>query len=81
MVRTQIQLTEAQSDRLKKLAAKKQMSVAELIRQGVNVILRAEAVSPEERKRRAMAAAGRFRSGRKDLSSAHDKYLAEAYKR
>jgi hypothetical protein len=34
---------------------------------------------PAERRRRAIAAAGRFRSGAADLSSAHDRYLAEAF--
>jgi predicted DNA-binding protein len=33
----------------------------------------------EERRRRALAAAGRFRSGVSDLSSKHDRYLEEEY--
>ena len=33
----------------------------------------------QELRRRAAAAAGRFRSGLTDLSSNHDKYLEEAY--
>jgi metal-responsive CopG/Arc/MetJ family transcriptional regulator len=33
----------------------------------------------EERRQRAVAAAGRFRSGISDLSSKHDKYLEGAY--
>lgn len=33
----------------------------------------------QELRRRAAAAAGRFRSGLADLSSNHDKYLEEAY--
>jgi hypothetical protein len=32
-----------------------------------------------ERRRRAIAAAGRFRSGAADLSSNHDRYLEEAF--
>jgi Arc/MetJ-type ribon-helix-helix transcriptional regulator len=32
-----------------------------------------------ERRRRALAAVGRFRSGVTDLSTAHDKYLEDAY--
>jgi hypothetical protein len=32
-----------------------------------------------ERRRRAIAAAGRFRSGAADLSSNHDRYLGEAF--
>ncbi len=33
----------------------------------------------EERRRRALSAAGRFRSGHSDLSSAHDRYLEDDY--
>ena len=32
-----------------------------------------------ERRRRAIAAAGKFRSGLADLSSDHDRYLEEAF--
>jgi predicted nucleic acid-binding protein len=77
MVRTQIQLTEEQAEKLKKLAARKRLSIAELVRQGVDAVLRAETISPEERKKRAIAAAGRFRSGVTDLSARHDEHLAE----
>jgi metal-responsive CopG/Arc/MetJ family transcriptional regulator len=36
-------------------------------------------VDPEEKKRRAIAAAGRFRSGVTDLAANHDRYLEESY--
>lgn len=36
-------------------------------------------IDPTERRRRAIAAAGRFRSGIRDLSSNHDKYLENSY--
>ncbi len=39
----------------------------------------ASIVNVEERKRRAIAAAGRFRSGLANLSTDHDHYLTEAY--
>lgn len=38
-----------------------------------------EITDPVERRRRAIAAAGRFRSGLTDLSKEHDKYLDDAY--
>ena len=80
MVRTQIQLTEKQAVALKRLAAKKRVSMAELIRVGVNKLLHSvETVSLEERRQRAIAMAGRFRSGRSDLSTKHDEHLAEIY--
>lgn len=36
-------------------------------------------IDPEEQRQRAIAAAGRFRSGIKDLSSFHDKHLGDSY--
>lgn len=80
MVRTQIQLTEYQAKALKELAAATERSMAELIRQSVDAFLRSSAHSSrQERKRRALAAVGRFRSGATDLSVNHDRYLSEAF--
>lgn len=79
MVRTQIRLTEEQSRRLKALAAATGTSVAELIRQGIDGVLQhATAPEPDELRRRAMEAAGRFRSSCRDVAARHDDYLAEA---
>lgn len=36
-------------------------------------------IDHKERRKRAIAAAGRFRSGISDLSTSHDKYLEETY--
>ncbi len=80
MIRTQIQLTEKQAKKLKRIAASRHHSVAELIRQAVdNMIKTALSVDIEEKRSRAVAAAGRFGSGLQDLSAEHDKYLAEAF--
>ena len=80
MVRTQIQLTEAQANALKKLALSRHLSIAELIRQAVDNILKSStAIDMEERKKRAIDAAGRFSSGKHDIARGHDKYLAEAF--
>jgi hypothetical protein len=80
MVPTQIQLTEEQSKALKKMAAQRNLSMAELIRQGIDFYLRAcGTISQEERRQRAIKAAGRFHSGLTDLSGKHDEYLAEVY--
>lgn len=80
MIRTQIQLEEAQYRALKEMAARQRVSVAELIRRAVSTWLKTSAqVSEEERRRRAIAAAGRFRSGLGDLAERHDQYLARIY--
>jgi hypothetical protein len=77
MVRTQVQLEERQYSALKAKAAAEGVSIAELIRRGVEMVLEASP-SPEERISRAIGAAGRFRSGLRDLSAGHDRYLGEA---
>jgi hypothetical protein len=80
MIRTQIQLTEDQVRSLKTLAAERQVSVAELIRQSVDHFVRlARGIDIETRRRRAIAAAGCFHADRLDISTEHDRYLVEAY--
>jgi hypothetical protein len=80
MVRTQIQLTEKQAASLKRLAASRHLSVAELIRQAVDAAIRGGMpIDQEEKRRRALAIVGRFRSGKRDISREHDKYLGEAF--
>ncbi|NOR83394.1 MAG: ribbon-helix-helix protein, CopG family [Ardenticatenales bacterium] len=81
MIRTQIQLTEEQAKAIKTLAMKRNTSVAELIRRSVDELLqKAVGADLAERRRRALAAAGRFHSGKTDISRNHDDYLAEAYR-
>jgi len=81
MIRTQIQLTEEQAEALKALASRQRVSVAELIRRSVDAMIRSAAEpTPDERRRRALAAIGRFHSGRHDVAVNHDRYLAEDYR-
>jgi len=76
MIRTQVQLTEEQTRVLKNLASSRQVSVAELIRQSVDVLIRSSReIDAEERRTRAIAAAGRFHSGASNISTKHDEYL------
>jgi len=83
MVRMQVQLTEKQMNTLKSLAHKRKVSVAELIRQGVDKIIAGpEEISLEERRKRAIALAGKY--GCEDdkeanVSENHDDYLADIY--
>ncbi|MDI6906369.1 MAG: ribbon-helix-helix protein, CopG family [Thermoanaerobacterales bacterium] len=82
MLRTQVQLTEQQFAALKAMAAAEGVSMAELIRRGVDLVLRSPGpVDREVRVRRAVAAAGRFRSGLGDLAARHDDYLIEAFEK
>ena len=80
MIRTQIQLTEEQARELKELAAREKVSMAELVRRAVDDLLRRAVTVPmDERRQRAMALVGQFRSGQSDVSEKHDEYLAEVY--
>ncbi len=81
MVRTQIQLTKAQARALRAEAVRQGRSMADLIRDGVDLLLGSGGVSLEERKRRALAVSGKFHSGLKDVARNHDRYLAEAFRR
>jgi len=80
MIRTQIQLPEEQLAMLKQLAALQHTSMAEMIRRAVAAFTASpESGNIREKRQRALAAAGRFHSGSKDLAQRHDDYLAEAY--
>jgi hypothetical protein len=82
MVRTQIQLTEKQAAMLKDLAARRGESMAELIRQSIDLLFGQAGERPhEELRRRAAAIADSFRSGRSDIATHHDDYFAEDLKR
>jgi len=82
MVRTQIQLTEDQALTLKTLAARRGVSVAELIRQAVTELLQStDLIDPKERIKRAFEVAGRFRSRKSNVSVDQDRYLDEAYRK
>ncbi len=80
MIRTQIQLTDAQARSLKALAASEGRSMADLIRDSVDAILRARGtVDRDAVKARSIAALGRFKSGARHLGSRHDDQLADAF--
>lgn len=80
MVRTQIQLTEEQAARMKTAALKKGVSMAELIRQAIEMLLdKGSEKSEAELRRRAIEAAGRFHSGRRNVARNHDGYLSEDF--
>lgn len=80
MVRTQIQLDEKQAEALKRIAAAQKVSMAEIIRRGVDLYLKTSlSISDDERRQRAIRASGQFRSGKGDVAKNHDAYLAKAY--
>ena len=80
MVRTIIQLTEKQAKELRQRSKKEGVSVSELVRQGVDIILSKPSLD-DETWRRAMEAVGFADLGIRDLSERHDEYFAEALER
>lgn len=79
MVRTQIQLSEDEAEAVKRLARERSVSMAAVIRDAVDQYVRRESgVSIDERWQRSLAALGGLRSGRSDLSQAHDDEFAAA---
>ena len=79
MVRTQVQLTDQQAEALRRRSKRENVSVAELVRQAIDVFTRTEPPSDQELRKRAIQAAGRFASGVHDTSSHHDDALSEAF--
>lgn len=79
MIRTQIQITPEQARALKRLAAKEGKSVAELIRQSVDMMLRTGGIKDQESlRRKASKAAGKLH-GPENLAANHDDFLDEAF--
>lgn len=80
MVRTQIQLTEEQAQRLKRYAADQGVSIAEVIRRSIDAYARSDYQrDTDQQRQRALAVIGKYASDINDVSDDHDRYLAEAY--
>lgn len=80
MIRTQIQLTEEQARKLRLLAAEQGKSVAELIRSSIDQqTSNSGLINIDERRRRALTLAGKYRSGKSDISLGHDRYLGQDF--
>ena len=81
MVRMHIHLTDDQAKMVKKLAIARGVSMAEFIRQAVEGVIHSSPnIDREERVKRARDIAGKFSSGKSDVSRKHDAYLDQAYR-
>ena len=81
MVRTQIQLTEEQARRVRRIAQQEGVSMAEVIRRCVDRGLEAARPTRAELWEKVLAVAGRFEdsTGAEDVSERHDDYLGGIY--
>lgn len=79
MIRTQIQLTKDQAERLREAAAAEGRSMADVIRESVDAYLAGTPLrrSAEAVRAEAIALAGKYESRLGDLAADHDRYLAE----
>ena len=77
MHRTQVLLTQEQIRTLREEAARRGVSMAEIIRQALEEHLARG--RQQELRRRALEVVGRFASGRRNISEEHDRELEEAY--
>ena len=81
MIRTQIQLTDGQARRVRRLAKEHGVSMAEFIRRCLDQVLESGEPDRLALYDRAEAVVGRFedRSGVDDLARKHDEYLATSF--
>ena len=75
MVRTQIQLTDEQAERLRELSATRRESVASLIRKAVDQFIISGNPDRSALYRQAETIVGKYESDPNDISLHHDRYL------
>jgi Arc/MetJ-type ribon-helix-helix transcriptional regulator len=81
MVTRHIELTDEQNRLLEEIAVHEGKSISELVRAGVDELLRNERGRlRDDLRQRAAALSGRYRSGLQDLSTEHDRYLDDAFR-
>ena len=84
MMRTQIQLTEAQHRELTRYSRRLGISLSEAIRRCVNAQLEHDRTAParEARVRAALAVCGKYRDphGETRVALEHDRFLEDAYR-
>lgn len=73
-----MQLTDEQIADVRRIAGRRGSSMASVMRDAVDALVRREGDEQRERVRRALAAAGAGRSRRGDLAENHDEYFVEA---
>ncbi len=81
LIRAQIQFSQEQLSQIRDLAGAAGVSVAEVVRRSVDYYIEQHAATEGARAARLQAAevAGRYGSGRHDVSERHDDALAEAF--
>jgi hypothetical protein len=79
MIRTQIQLTEAQGKKLRELSVASRESMAALIRKAVDQFIVSGNPDRSALYRQAETVIGKYASDKGDISINHDRYLEEDF--
>ena len=79
MVRTQIQLTEEQAEKLREISLKNRESMASLIRTAIDQFLLFSKVDKSSLYKQASSVIGKYKADKKDISVKHDEYLNKDY--
>ena len=78
MKRTQILISEEQHKLLKDISSKKNISMAEAVRECITYYEKNKPIISEEKKHeKVLGMAGKYNSGLGDLAKNHDKYIEE----
>lgn len=77
MVRMQVQLSDDQAAKVRRLAYERGVSISALVREAVDGLDSESRAAA--RRRRALAAIGKYRSGLSDVAERHDDYLEDAW--
>ncbi len=80
MVRTQIQLTKEQAEKLREMAMENRESIASLIRRAIYQFLLSGKLDKPSLYRQAKSVVGKYKAEKDDISVEHDRYLDEDYK-
>lgn len=76
MIRLQVQLTEAQAAALRRLAQRRGVSIAALVREAAQALIERGELEADPRAR-AREVVGRYSSGRGDIAREHDRELGD----
>lgn len=79
MIRTQIQLTDEQASRVKRIARRRGVSMATVVRDAIDRLEDGLETQQAQSWARFRAAVGAFHGGDGDVSDHHDELLAAAY--
>ena len=79
MVRTQIQLTEEQAEKLREMAMENRESIASLIRKAIDQFILSGRMDKAGLYRQAGSVVGKFKAEKDDISVEHDRYLDEDF--